>query len=128
MVLFRDDLPQMAVEAGVDCVEHPLPRSDETIKLMVRKGTCADITLIPYQYINAKEGYNFSTSRRFSETNANNFATAKRLDSAGAKIGIGTDLVVNWYRYLPDAYIQELRNYETLGHSASQALRKANRK
>jgi imidazolonepropionase-like amidohydrolase len=113
---------QLAVEAGADCIEHPLPRTDETIKLMASKGTCSDITLVPYQYINAGGGYNFSTSRRFSETDANNFATAKRLDAAGVKIGIGTDLVVDWYRYLPDAYIQELRNYETLGHTASQAL------
>jgi imidazolonepropionase-like amidohydrolase len=113
---------QMAVEAGADCIEHPLPRTDETIKLMVKKGVNADITLVPYQYINATGGYAFSTSRRFSETNANNFATAKRMDSAGVKIGIGTDLVVDWYHYLPDAYIQELRNYERLGHSASQAL------
>ncbi len=113
---------QMAVEAGADCIEHPLPRTDETIKLMLKKGICADITLVPYQYINAAGGYAFSTSRRFSETNANNLATAKRMDAAGVKIGIGTDLVVNWYRYLPDAYIQELRNYETLGHTAAQAL------
>ncbi len=113
---------QMAVEAGADCIEHPLPRTDETIRLMVKKGINADITLVPYQYINAAGGYSFSTSRRFSETDANNFATAKRMDAAGVKIGIGTDLVVNWYRYLPDAYIQELRNYETLGHSAAQAL------
>ncbi len=113
---------QMAVEAGADCIEHPLPRTDETIKLMVKKGICSDITLVPYQYINAGGGYNFSTSRRFSETNANNFATARRLDAAGVKIGIGTDLVAHWFRYLPDAYIQELRNYEALGHTAPQAL------
>ena len=113
---------QMAVEAGADCIEHPLPRTDETIKLMAKKGISADITLVPYQYINSAGGYFYTTSRRFSETNANNFATAKRLDAAGVKIGIGTDLVVNWYHYLPDAYIQELRNYEALGHTASQAL------
>jgi imidazolonepropionase-like amidohydrolase len=92
---------------------------------MVKNGTCADITLVPYQYINAKDGYNFSTSRRFSETNANNLATAKRLDSAGVKIGIGTDLVVDWFHYLPDAYVQELRNYQSLGHTAAQALLEA---
>ena len=113
---------QMAVEAGADCIEHPLPRTDETVKLMAKKGTCSDMTLVPYQYINAVGGYNFAPSRRFSETNANNFATAKRMDAAGVKIGIGTDLVVNWFHYLPDAYIQELRNYESLGHDAAHAL------
>ncbi len=122
MVDSETDYIRMAVEAGADCIEHPLPRTDETIKLMAKKGTCSDITLVPYQYINAGGGYNFSTSRRFSETNANNFATAKRIDAAGIKIGIGTDLVGNWFKYLPDAYIQELRNYESLGHTASAAL------
>jgi imidazolonepropionase-like amidohydrolase len=118
---------QIAVEAGVDCVEHPLPRSDETVKLMARRGVCADITLIPYQYINSAGGYYFSTSRRFTESDAVNLATAKKLDAAGVKIGIGTDLIVGWYKFLPDAYIQELRNYLTLGHTPMQALVAATR-
>lgn len=118
---------QMAVEAGADCIEHPLPRSDETVKLMARRGVCADITLVPYQYINALGGYHFSTSRRFTESDAANLAMAKKLDAAGVRIGIGTDLVVDWYRFLPDAYLQELRNYLSLGHTASQAIIAATR-
>src|SRR5204863_9967072 len=42
---------QRAVEAGADTVEHPLPRSEETIQLMAKKGVAADPTLIPYQII-----------------------------------------------------------------------------
>jgi imidazolonepropionase-like amidohydrolase len=118
---------QMAVEAGIDCVEHPLPRSDATIKLMQQQGTCAVITLVPYQYINALGGYNFATSRRFSERDDVNLAMAKKLQAAGLKIGIGTDLVVGWYKYLPDAYLQELRNFQSLGHTAAQALVEATR-
>jgi len=118
---------QRAVEAGVDCVEHPLPRSDETIKMMARKGTCADITLVPYQYITAAGGYNFSTSRRFTLTNESVFAMARKLDAAGIKIGIGTDLVFGQYRYLPEPYIQELRNYQALGHKPADALVEATR-
>ncbi|WP_408589856.1 amidohydrolase family protein [Novosphingobium sp.] len=118
---------RMAVEAGVDCVEHPLPRSDETVKLMAAKGICSDMTLVPYQYINAGGGYMGSTSRRFTETNATTLAMAKKLQDAGVKIGIGTDLVVGWYRYLPDAYLQELRNYRLLDHTAAEALVTATR-
>lgn len=118
---------QMAVEAGVDCVEHPLPRSDETLRMMAKKGICADITLVPYQYINAQGGYNFSTSRRFTLTDAATFAMARKLKAAGIKLGIGTDLVVDWYKFLPDAYMQELRNYQVLGHSPAQALIAATR-
>jgi imidazolonepropionase-like amidohydrolase len=97
------------------------------VKLMARRGVCADITLIPYQYINSAGGYYFSTSRRFTESDAVNLATAKKLDAAGVKIGIGTDLIVGWYKFLPDAYIQELRNYLTLGHTPMQALVAATR-
>ena len=117
----------MAVQAGVDCVEHPLPRSDETVKMMAAKGICSDMTLVPYQYINVGGGYMGSTSRRFTETDAVNLAMAKKLQAAGVKIGIGTDLVVHWFRYLPDAYIQELRNYRLLDHTAAEALVAATR-
>src|SRR6266481_3772430 len=33
---------QRAVEAGADTIEHPLPRSEETIQLMAKKGVAAD--------------------------------------------------------------------------------------
>lgn len=118
---------QMAVEAGVDCVEHPLPRSDETVRLMAEKGVCSDMTLVPYQYINAAGGYNFSTSRRFTESDAVNLAMAKKMHDAGVKIGVGTDLVVGWYKYLPGAYIQELKNYTLLGETPARALVAATR-
>jgi imidazolonepropionase-like amidohydrolase len=42
---------QRAVEAGADTIEHPLPRSEETIQLMAKKGVAADPRLIPYQII-----------------------------------------------------------------------------
>jgi imidazolonepropionase-like amidohydrolase len=35
-----------AVEAGIDCIEHPLPRDDETIRLMAQRGTYAVPTVI----------------------------------------------------------------------------------
>ena len=113
---------ERAVRAGADCIEHPLPRSDETIEMMARKGICADLTLVPYQYINAMGGYNFSTSRRFTLTDEANFAMARKLNEAGVTIGIGTDLVVGWYKFLPEPYLQELRNYKSLGYTPAEAL------
>jgi imidazolonepropionase-like amidohydrolase len=59
----------MAVRAGVDCVEHPLPRSDETIKLMAARGIASIPTIVPYQLIIQNYGgYYGTTSRRFSLT------------------------------------------------------------
>ncbi len=114
---------QMAVDAGVDCVEHPLPRSDQTVKQMAARGIPSVITLVPYQIINKLAGgYFFSTSRRFTETDTANFAMARKLKAAGVTLGIGTDLVADWYTYLPDAYVQELRNFLALGYTPTQAL------
>jgi imidazolonepropionase-like amidohydrolase len=116
------DYTDMAVKAGVDCVEHPLPRADETIRLMAKKGICAVITLVPYQYISAGGGYYYSTSRRFAITDDTTFAMARRLRVAGVKLGVGSDLTYEQHRMLPEPYIQELRNFAKLGYSPAEAL------
>ncbi|MDT9600119.1 amidohydrolase family protein [Sphingosinicella rhizophila] len=118
---------KMAIDAGVDSVEHPLPRSDETVKLMAKKGIASVPTFVPYQYILAGGGYNGSTSRRFTLSDESIFAMGAKLKAAGVKMGIGTDLIVDWHHHLPDAYIQELRNFRRLGYSAPEALVAATR-
>jgi imidazolonepropionase-like amidohydrolase len=112
----------MAVAAGVDCVEHPLPRSDETVQLMASKNICGDVTLVAYQYILDSGGYFFSTSRRFTLTNNATFAMARKMKDAGVKLGVGTDLFYALYKSLPEPYIQELRNFTQLGYSPAEAL------
>jgi imidazolonepropionase-like amidohydrolase len=85
-----------AVEAGVDVIEHPLPRTDETIQLMARKGTESVPTLVPYDYIfDQWGGYFGSTSRRFTFSKEANLEVLRRMKRAGIKMGIGTDLVIN---------------------------------
>lgn len=37
------------VAAGVDMIEHPLPRTDSVIAHMAAKGIAAEVTLVPYQ-------------------------------------------------------------------------------
>jgi imidazolonepropionase-like amidohydrolase len=114
---------QRAVEAGADTIEHPLPRSEETIQLMAKKGVAADPTLIPYQIIfDEWGGYYGSTSRRFTFSKEANLEMLKRLRKAGIKCGVGTDLILHWYRYLPGPYIQELKNFVAAGWSAPEAL------
>ncbi len=114
---------QRAVEAGADTIEHPLPRSEETIQLMAKKGVAADPTLIPYQIIfDEWGGYFGSTSRRFTFSKEANLEMLKRLRKAGIKCGVGTDLIVHWYRYLPGPYIRELKNFVDAGWSVPEAL------
>ena len=114
---------QRAVEAGADTIEHPLPRTDETIALMAKKGVAADPTLIPYQIIfDEWKGYFGSTSRRFTFSKDANLEMLKRLKKAGVKCGVGTDLILHWYRYMPGPYIQELKNFVAAGWTPAEAL------
>ena len=115
---------QWAVEAGVDMIEHPLPRTDETIRLMAERKVEADPTLVTYAYLFASYGggYFGSTSRRFYFNDSTNLDVLRRLKRAGVKSGIGLDLVVGWYRALPGAYITELKSFVQAGYSIPEAL------
>jgi imidazolonepropionase-like amidohydrolase len=112
-----------AVEAGVDMIEHPLPRTDESIQQMAEQGVAADPTLVPYVYIfDLSGGYWGSTSRRFTFSKDDNVSMLRRLREAGVRSGVGTDLVFDWFRYLPSAYITELKSFVEAGYSIAQAL------
>jgi len=119
---------QWAVEAGVDSVEHPLPRTPETIRLMADRHVDAVPTLVPYIYIfDLDGGYYDSTSRRFSFSKAANLELVRNMKRAGIRMGVGTDLVTDWFRYLPQAYVTELHQFVAAGYSVPQALVAATR-
>jgi imidazolonepropionase-like amidohydrolase len=117
-----------AVEAGVDCVEHPLPRTDEVIQMMAARNVYSVPTLQPYSYIfDLAGGYFGSTSRRFSFSKEANLDVLKRMKKAGIKMGVGTDLVMDWFRFLPKPYIHELEWFVAGGYSIPDALVAATR-
>ncbi len=114
---------ERAVRAGIDMIEHPLPRTDETIRLMAEKGTESDPTLIPYLIIFRQNGGYFgSTSRRFTFSEEANFVRVKKMKEAGITLGIGTDLVSDWFRFLPWAYHEEMRQFIRLGYTVPEVL------
>ncbi len=115
---------QWAVEAGVDMIEHPLPRTDETIRLMAEKKVEADPTVYIYTLLFnlSGGGYFGSTSRRFNFNDSLNLNVMRRMHNAGIKMGVGTDLVVDWFRYMPYPYINELKYLTAVGYTVPQAL------
>ncbi|MFI5309795.1 MAG: amidohydrolase family protein [Gemmatimonadales bacterium] len=120
---------QWAAEAGVDMIEHPLPRTDETIRLMAQKGVEADPTVNVYTILFALSGggYFGSTSRRFTFSDSLNFEVLRRMKRAGIKMGVGTDLILHWFRFMPWPYINELKYFQMAGDTPAEALVAATR-
>lgn len=113
----------MAIKAGVDSIEHPLPRSDEAIALMAKRGIASVPTLVTYRIIQRKSGGYFgSTSRRFELNEDSIVAMAKKLRQAKVKMGIGLDLITDAPNYMPGAYIDELESFTQVGFTKLEAL------
>jgi imidazolonepropionase-like amidohydrolase len=114
---------QWAVEAGVDIIEHPLPRSDDTIRLMAERHVESDPTLIPYHMLlETSGGYWGSTSRRFTLTREGMFSIFAKMKAAGIKMGVGTDTATETMRYQPNSYITELKLFVENGYSVKDVL------
>lgn len=116
----------MAVRAGVDTIEHPLPRTDATIALMARHRTGAIPTLQVYQNVfDQSGGYYDSTSRRFSMNGQSNFDLFKKMRAAGIVMGVGTDTIGGAHRTIPNMFIAELKWFVKAGYSVPEALKAA---
>ncbi len=116
----------MAVEAGVDMIEHPLPRSDAAIKTMGKKGIGAIPTLQVYMgLLERNGGYYGSTSRRFTLTRDGMLDVFDKMKSAGVVMGVGSDTIGTASRTVPDGFIAELRWFVNGGFSNMQALKAA---
>jgi imidazolonepropionase-like amidohydrolase len=90
---------------------------------MAAKGVASVPTVVPYDYIfDAAGGYWGSTSRRFAFSKAANVEMIRRLKRAGVTIGVGTDLVVEWFRYMPEPYLTELGHLVEAGFTPAEAL------
>ena len=112
-----------AVEAGADVIEHPFPRSDETIEAMVKRGIAAVPTLFPFVYIFEQRGGIFGTmSARFTSSPQKNLETVQRMKRAGVLIGVGTDMLGDLFEKLPNPYIDELTLLVKAGFTRLEAL------
>ena len=115
---------EMAVDAGIDMIEHPLPRSDAAIAKMAKKKIAAVPTLQVYQnLLDRAGGFYGSTSRRFTMTSQGNFDEFKKMKAAGIVMGIGTDTIGDASLMAPNSYIAELKWFVRGGYSVPDALK-----
>lgn len=116
----------MAVDAGIDMIEHPLPKSDAAIAKMARGKIAAVPTLQVYQnLLDRAGGFYGSTSRRFTMTSQGNFDQFKKMKAAGIVMGVGTDTIGEASLMVPNSYIAELKWFVRGGYSPAEALKAA---
>jgi imidazolonepropionase-like amidohydrolase len=120
------DYVAWASQAGIDCIEHPLAISDETIKLMAEKKTSFVPTLtafynpLTFGYPSAHippGGFFFTMSRRFPMTHQGNVEIVRKARAAGIRIGVGTDIPFENERRYPSDYFVELKLLKDAGLS-----------
>lgn len=112
-----------AIEAGVDMIEHPLPRTDDAIQKMAQRGVESDPTMAIVQlFFDSFGGYYGSTSRRFTWDPVSSRGVVRKLRAAGIKMGVGLDLVFDFYRILPEPFIRELEFFVEVGYTVPEAL------
>ena len=117
---------EMAVKAGIDMIEHPLPRTDATIAAMAKQGVAAVPTLQVYQNVlDRNGGFYGSPSRRFTMTSQGNFDVFRKMKAAGVTMGIGTDTIGDAHRLIPNLYIAEMKWFVKGGYSLAQVLQVA---
>lgn len=117
---------RMAVDAGIDMIEHPLPRTDETIAAMAKHHTASVPTLQVYQNVlDRAGGFYGSTSRRFTMTAQGNFDLFRKMKAAGIVMGVGTDTIGDANKMIPNVYLAELRWFVKGGYSIPAALQAA---
>ncbi|MPT48965.1 MAG: amidohydrolase family protein [Sphingobium sp.] len=118
----------MAVEAGVDSIEHPLPRTDATIQMMAKKGIAAIPTMQVYQGgFDTRGDYAGTASRRFSMNSQSNYDVLKKMIAAGITIGVGTDNIGGAFGLSPNIYISDLKFLQKAGYTPAKALMAATR-
>lgn len=130
------DYTDMAIEVGVDTLEHPLALTDRTVPLMKQHGTAfvptigAFDNLLEGGYPTAgipSGGFYYTHSRRFAIDQQEHLSRVGEAYRAGVRIGVGTDIPFENERRYPDAYFRELDYLRQAGMPNEAILASATR-
>ena len=113
-------MTRIAVEGGVQCIEHPPQMSEGTLELMAKKGVHWVPTIGVYlRQIQVPGFHPILIERGWSRTmHENDFKKGKEL---GILMGIGTDFVAYLDEY-PGLYFVEMNTFVDLGYTPMEAI------
>lgn len=113
-------MTRIAVEAGVQCIEHPPKMSEGTLELMAKKGVHWVPTMAIYRQLYRsgmkKDLLALGWSARMHEE------MFKKGWALGLTIGVGTDFVGSFTKRYPKPYFEELKYYLDLGLTPMEAI------
>jgi imidazolonepropionase-like amidohydrolase len=120
---YSDAAARMAIDAGVDSIEHGLYLTEETFRLMAQKGVYYVPTLLVYEFWRDGKifgGISSENKIKLTNTVREHTASFKRALASGVKIAFGTDTFE-----LPGTNAQELELMVRYGMPPVEALRAA---
>ena len=120
---YSDEAAQIAVDVGVDSIEHGLYLSEDTFRTMAKRGIYYVPTLMVYEFW--RDGIIFAPvpqdkRQQLAKTVTEHIASYRRALKSGVKIAFGTDTFER-----PGTNPQELELMVKYGMSPLQALRSA---
>lgn len=113
-------MTRVAVEGGVQCIEHPPMMDEGTLELMAKKGVYWVPTIGVYlRQIKEPNFHPILIKREWSgEMHEKDFRKGKEL---GILMGIGTDFVAYQNEY-PGLYFVEMKTFVNLGYTPMEAI------
>lgn len=116
---------RMAVEYGVDCLEHAGYIDDETLRLMADKG----VQLVPtmsilrlwFKDVGGVEKIKERMKPEFAES-VDWEAVTKKAKEYGVIIGVGTDYVMQYTQKYPECFFDEMKYYLEIGFTPMETI------
>lgn len=123
----RTTMTRIAVEAGVQCIEHLNQMDDDVLDLIATRGVHVVPTLAVYRelYRNHEMPAELLTARKWSQQLHEDLF--RKAHARQILMGIGTDAVSDLMRLYPGLYFTELEYFTSLGMTPMETLVAATR-
>ena len=115
------DFVRWAVEAGADCIEHAYAIPDDVIQMMADK----KIYCVPTLTILLKLGDEYSQKPGWEwkvKKYRQSVEIFQKMKSAGIKMGVGTDAILQYMAEYPGMYFDEVENFVKFGYTPMEAI------